>query len=126
MGAGSERGGAGKTLRGSVALREEVQAAARLGISYSEFMGWSERDRGLMLALGRVERNTGRYGEWLPDATSDKASLNYYGEDRIRYEVVGPFTNVVEKLALDTADAARKNGGENVNLNGVFWGVQPA
>ena len=99
-----------------------MQAAARLGISHTEFMGWPAHDRELMIALGRVERNTGRYGEWLPDATSEKADLNYYDDDRIRFKIAGPFTNVAEKMALDAADAARRVDG--ANLNGVFWSVE--
>lgn len=80
----------------------------------------------MMIALGRVERNTGRYGEWLPDATSEKADPNYYEEDRIRFKVQGPFTNQAEKMALDAEKAYKKDAGDNANLNGMFWTVDSA
>lgn len=101
-----------------------MQAAARLGISHREFLGWPHRERALMIALGRVERNTGRFGEWIPDATSEKADLNYYEADRIRFAVQGPFTNVVEKMAADAEKAYRKDAGEHANTSGMFWTVE--
>ena len=88
-------------------------------------MGWPHDQRDLMLALGRVERNTGQYGEWLPDATSPRADLNYYGEDRVRFKVEGPFTNVAVKMVEDAREQYRKDAGENANLNGMFWTVSP-
>ena len=100
-----------------------MQAAARLGISHGEFMGWPAGERDLMIALGRVERNTGRYGEWLPDATSERADPTYYEDDAIRYVPVGPFTNQAEKAAKDAEAAYRKAAGENENMHGMFWTV---
>ena len=100
-----------------------MAAAARLGISHAEFMGWPLEQRALMLALGRVERNTGQYGEWLPDATSDRADPTYYGEDRLRWTVRGPFTNEVERLAKEAEDAYRKDAGKDANMHGMFWTV---
>lgn len=76
-----------------------------------------------MIALGRVERNTGQYGEWLPDATSERADPTYYEADAIRFVPTGPFTNQAEKAARDAADKFRKDVGEKANLNGMFWGV---
>lgn len=74
----------------------------------------------MMLALGRVERNTGRYGEWLPDATSDRADPNNY-DDPMRPFIHGPFTNWVEKAALDAEAAYRKSAGDSPNMHGMFW-----
>jgi hypothetical protein len=101
-----------------------VQAAARLGISHSEFLGWPAHDRNIMIALGRVERNTGRYGEWLPDATSERADATYYQDDAIRYVPHGPFTNWAEKAAQDAQKVYKKAEGEDANLNGMFWTVE--
>lgn len=101
-----------------------MQAAARVGISHTEFLSWPHRDRALLIALGRVEKNTGRYGEWLPDATSDKADLNYYEPDMLRFAVQGPFTNHAEKMALDAEKQYRREAGEKANLNGMFWTVE--
>lgn len=101
-----------------------MQAAARVGVSHTEFLSWPHRDRALLIALGRVEKNTGRYGEWLPDATSDKADLNYYEPDMLRFAVQGPFTNHAEKMALDAEKQYRKEAGEKANLNGMFWTVE--
>ena len=99
-----------------------MQAAARLGISHSEFLGWSAYDRHIMIALGRVERSTGRYGEWLPDATSPGADTNDYANP-LRYVVEGPFTNWAEKAVLDAEKTYRKQAGDDANLNGMFWTV---
>ena len=123
MGTAAARRGTGKRLRSGVELREQVQAATRLGISYTEFMGWSELDRGLVVALGRVERNTGRYGEWLPDATSERADPTYYEDDAVRFIPRGPFTNQAEKAAQDAEKQYRKATGDDANLNGMFWTV---
>ncbi len=85
-------------------------------------MGWSNEDRALMIALARVERLTGQNGEWLPDATSDRADPNNY-EDPLRYVAQGPHTNWAEKARRDAEDAYRKQAGDKANLNGMFWTV---
>lgn len=87
-------------------------------------MGWPELDRGLVVALGRVERNTGRYGEWLPDATSERADPTYYEDDAVRFIPRGPFTNQAEKAAQDAEKQYRKAAGDDANLNGMFWTVE--
>lgn len=87
-------------------------------------MGWPSDQRDLMIALARVERNTGRYGEWLPDATGEGADPNNY-DDPLRYVADGPFTNWAEKTAEDAEQAYRKAAGENANLHGMFWTVRP-
>ena len=79
----------------------------------------------MMIALGRVDRLTGRYGEWLPDATSPGADPNDY-DNPLRYVAQGPFTNWAEKAAQDAQDAHRKAAGENANMNGMFWTVDLA
>lgn len=76
-----------------------------------------------MIALGRVERNTGQYGEWLPDATSERADPNNYN-DPLRYISHGPFTNQAEKTVKDAEDAWKKAAGEKANVNGLFWTVE--
>lgn len=75
-----------------------------------------------MIALARVERLTGPNGEWLPDATSDRADPNNY-DDPLRYIAQGPHTNWAEKARRDAEDAYRKMAGEKANLNGMFWTV---
>jgi hypothetical protein len=97
-----------------------VAAAARLGISHAEFLGWPHEERALMIALARVERNTGRYGEWLPDATNPGADPNEYSSP-LRYVAHGPFTNWAEKAVQDAEAAWRKSAGDGANLNGMFW-----
>lgn len=77
-----------------------------------------------MIALGRVERLTGQHGEWIPDATSDRADPNNY-DHPLRYVPGGPYTNWAEKAVKDAEVAYRKAGGENVNMNGLFWTVDP-
>ena len=89
-------------------------------------MGWSDIDRGMVIALERVERNTGRYGEWLPEATSPQADPTYYEQDAVRYVARGPFTNQAEKAAQDAERAYRKAAGEDANLGGMFWTVEKA
>lgn len=83
---------------------------------------WDHEQRALMIAYLRVERNTGRYGEWLPDATSDRADPNNYG-DPLRFYAHGPFTNQAEKAARDAEDAWTKLAGKSPNKNGMFWTV---
>lgn len=100
-----------------------MTAAARLGISHAEFMGWPHDQRDLMIALARVERNTGRYGEWLPDATSPGADPNDY-DNPLRYVADGPFTNWAAKTAEDAEQAYRKSAGDGANTHGMFWTVR--
>lgn len=88
-------------------------------------MGWPHRERELMLALERVHANTGPNGEWMPDATSERADPNYYGEDAIRPRV-SMHTNWWEKQRLDEQEAWKKSAGENANLNGMYWTVESA
>lgn len=102
-----------------------MQAAARLGISHTEFLGWPEHDRLIMIALGRVERNTGPNGEWLPDATNPGADPTDY-DNPLRYVARGPFTNWAEKVRRDAEDIYRKDAGEGANLNGMFWTAEQA
>ncbi len=73
-----------------------------------------------MIANFRVERNTGRYGEWLPDAVSP------WGEAHAgsQYTPAGPFVNVAEKTALDAEQVWKKSAGETTNTNGMFWTVE--
>lgn len=75
----------------------------------------------MMIALGRVERNTGRYGEWLPDVVG-----TWPDPPAVRSSVRGPFINWAEKAARDAEDAHRKAAGQDANLNGMFWTVEPA
>lgn len=77
-----------------------------------------------MLAYKRVMSDVGPNGELMSEATSPKADLNYYGEDRIRYRVTGPLTNHAEKQRLDEIDAWKKTVGDNPNMNGLFWSVE--
>lgn len=79
-----------------------------------------------MLAYQSFMNDIGPNGERMSEATSPKADLNYYGEDRIRFNVTGPFTNQAEKLRLDAIAAWQKSAGENVNTNGMFWSVDKA
>lgn len=102
-----------------------MTAAARLGISHAEFLGWPFDQRALMIALSRVERNTGRYGQWLPDAVSDKADPNNY-ESPFRYITEGPFTDWAEKTVQDAEQAWKKAAGEKANTHGMFWTVRPS
>lgn len=99
-----------------------VQAATRVGKPTSEFLQWPDFDRDLVVALGRVERNTGQYGEWLPDATSVRADPEYYEDDAIRY-MPAAHTNYAAKAARDAEDAAKK-AEESGNFNGKFWSVE--
>ena len=96
-----------------------MTAAARLGISHAEFMGWPHDQRDLMIALGRVERNTGRNGEWLPDAITrwpDPPTQGFIAD--------GPFINWAEKAVEDARDAHRKAAGDDANMSGLSWGIR--
>ena len=96
-----------------------MTAAARLGISHAEFMGWPHDQRDLMIALGRVERNTGQYGEWLPDVVTP------WGETPARPALAdGPFVNWQQKAIEDARDAHRKAAGDDANMNGLFWALR--
>ena len=98
-----------------------MTAAARLGISHAEFMGWPHDQRDLMIALGRVERNTGQFGEWIPDAVSE-----WPDPPKVPVVAEGPFINGYAKTAKDAEDAYRKAAGDNPNVNGMFWGAREA
>lgn len=91
----------------------------------SEFMRWSELDRGLVIAEARVKRLTGPLGQWMPDATSDRADPTNY-DDPLRYVASEePHTDWAEKAKLDAEEAWRKKWGEKANMNGLFWTVEP-
>lgn len=97
-----------------------MTAAARLGISHAEFMGWPHEQRDLMIALGRVERNTGRYGEWLPDVVTA-----WPDPPNVPIVLDGPYMNWVEKTAQDAEAAHSKAAGDSANTHGMFWGAHP-
>lgn len=83
---------------------------------------WDQESRDLLIAFGIVERLTGRYGEWVPDAISDEADpMSYSGW---RYVPKGPFTNQAEKTGQDALDALRKEMGDDANLNGMYFSVE--
>lgn len=84
---------------------------------------WDDESRAWVVALMIVQRNTGRYGEWLPDATSKGASPTDYTSG-FRYVRSGPHTNYAEKEALDAMDEHKKLAGDDANLNGVFFTVE--
>lgn len=79
-------------------------------------MGWPHHDRDLIIAWMRVERNTGRYGEWLPDAVT-----KWPDPPKTTITHDGPYINWHEKSAKDAEDEFRKR--PNANLNGLFWSV---
>jgi hypothetical protein len=83
-------------------------------------MGWPHDQRDLMIALGRVERNTGQYGEWLPDVVTP------WGETPARPSLAdGPLVNWQQKAIEDAREAHRKAAGPDANLNGLFWVARP-
>jgi hypothetical protein len=84
---------------------------------------WDDESRGLVQALLIVERNTGEFGEWLPEATSDDAAPSSYGSD-YAYAATGPHTNYARRAALDAMDAHKKASGDGANLNGVYFDVE--
>jgi len=94
----------------------------KLGISHAELLGWGEDQVELMLAYQTFMNGIGPNGERMSEATSPKAALEYYGEDRIRYAVTGPHTNHAEKMRLDAIAAYQKSAGDE-NTNGMFWSV---
>lgn len=124
MGAGAAHRCTGKRLRGSVALLEQAQAAARHGKPLSEFLGWSEFDRHMAIALCRVEKLTGDHGEWLPDATSERADPEYYGDDAIRFRPTGPYTNQVVRSIEAARKAFEKQAGDGADISGMYWGFE--
>lgn len=88
-------------------------------------MSWPEEDRDWVIALGRVQRNTGDHGEWLPDATSRRADPQDYDvPNPIRYKPTGPYMNWAVKAVKDAEAAHQKEAGEGANLNGVYFGVE--
>jgi hypothetical protein len=88
------------------------------------FLGWPQFDQNMAIALGRVTKLTGEHGEWLPDATSERADPEYYEDDAIRYRAVGPFTNQASRAAQDARKAYEKQAGEGANLNGMYWAIE--
>jgi hypothetical protein len=82
---------------------------------------WDDDERDMFAAADYVTRNTGRLGEWLPDALKPGADPNSY--TGVHYLADGPHTNQAEKAERDALDAYKKSG-ENVNLNGVFFTVK--
>lgn len=82
---------------------------------------WDDEQRLLMLAFDTVEKLTGRYGEWLPEATSEDADpMNY----KLRYVASAERVNQAEKAALDKMDALRKEKKDTGSMNGVFVTVE--
>ena len=75
----------------------------------------------LLVAEDMLQRLTGPNGEYLPDATSDKADPNDYTSGS-RYIAHGPYTNWSEKARLDAIDAHRKKV-KDANTNGQYWTV---
>lgn len=73
-----------------------------------------------MLAFDTVERLTGRYGEWLPEATSEDADPNNY---KMRF-IASERVNQAEKAAGDMIDALRKERKDNGSMNGVYVTVE--
>lgn len=84
---------------------------------------WDDESRDLIVALALVQRNTGRHGEWLPDATAPGGSPSV-PESGYRYVHTGPHTNWAEKAIRDAEAQYRKDAGKDANLNGMFWGVE--
>lgn len=83
---------------------------------------WDDEQVDLVIAEQIVRANTGPNGEWMPDATSDKADpMSYSG---MRYVRKGPFTNWAEKEKQDALDELRKKAGKDANLNGMFFTVE--
>ncbi|WP_442575866.1 hypothetical protein ACSBPH_01565 [Microbacterium sp. F51-2R] len=83
-------------------------------------MGWPHDQRDLMIAYGIVERNTGRYGEWLPDVVTTWPDVPV---KPARFS--GPFVNWQEKVIQDAEAEHRKTSGKDANLNGMFWTAAP-
>ena len=81
---------------------------------------WTPYERMLLLASREVDAFTGRYGEWLPDATSPKASPYYQGEDKITFVPDGPYINYAERVVEDAQSDFRKQNPDR-NMNGMFW-----
>lgn len=71
-----------------------------------------------------IRNNTGRLGEWIPEATSPNADPNEYGDDaRYRYES-DAHTNWAEKQYQDDLAALQKAAGEDGNTHGTFLTVR--
>lgn len=87
-------------------------------------MGWPDYDRDMVIALRRVEKLTGEYGEWLPDAVSDRADPEYYGDDAIRFIPDGPYTNHAARAVANVRKAYEKSQGDGADLSGMYWGVE--
>lgn len=82
---------------------------------------WDEEQRDLIVAESIVRANTGRFGEWLPEATSDDADPNSY---KIRYKTHERI-NWAEKEWADADEAARKAAAkEDGNTHGVFFELE--
>jgi len=84
-------------------------------------MGWPLEQRGLMIALARVERNTGKYGEWIPDAVT-----RWPDTPKVPYQPDGPFINWADKSVEDAAAQHQKAAGKDANLHGMFWTTDTA
>lgn len=76
-----------------------------------------------MLAEARLQALTGRYGEYLPEATADGADPTEY-DSGYRYVAEGPHMNWAEKAHDDAVDAWKRDAGENPNMNGRYWTVR--
>lgn len=69
---------------------------------------FSEDDVAALLALRVVQRDTGRYGESIEEATSAEADPNYYGDHAVRFivsHVVNQAEAAVERYRKANEDA---------------------
>jgi len=82
----------------------------------------------LLLAIREYQRGLDQNGIPFERATSDQANPNPTpGSEQshpVRFLAHGPFTNWAEKSRLDAEDAYKKQSGDDVNLNGMFWTVE--
>ncbi|MET0888383.1 MAG: hypothetical protein ABWX92_18255 [Mycetocola sp.] len=76
-----------------------------------------------LIAYGRVERDLGRHGFSMAEATSPDADPNNY-DGGYRFIADAPITDWAEKARLDRIDKYRTEAGENANLNGLVFPVR--
>jgi len=82
----------------------------------------------LLLAIREYQRNLDANGIPFERATSQAANPNPDPDSPqahpVRFLAHGPFVNFAEKSRLDAEDAYKKQAGDDVNLNGMFWTVE--